>query len=214
MTIYSPIPITEQIRSKFKPTRLYIKELFGIKYFGKSVKENVISYRGSGKVWRDRIKKYGPNSVNTTWVSEWFNEPTQLQEFALLFSELHQIVESSEWANCRPENGLDGGFVSNAFNSPYSINKRSQSQKGVKCPQRGRKGNPSKLKGVPKSEETKQKMSKPKSAEHIAKLQSILANNLNSIKIECPHCGIKVSKGLFTRWHGEKCRSTDLNLTG
>lgn len=207
MTIYSPIPVTEQIRSKFKPTRLYVKELLGIKYFGKSVKENVISYRGSGKVWRDRIKKYGPTSVNTIWVSEWFIDPDQLQEFALLFSELHQIVESAAWANRRPENGLDGGFTSNAFNSSEAIVKRSQKQKGIKCPQRGRKGKPSKLAGVPKSEETKQKMSKPKSPEHTAKLRSILSTSLNATKVECPHCGIKVGKGLFARWHGENCKA-------
>lgn len=174
MDIYSTIVITEQIRASFKPTRLYIKELAGIKYFGKSVKENVSSYRGSGKIWKDRIKKYGPSNVKTIWVSEWFNEPEQLVDFALLFSEMHDIVESSEWANHKPENGLDGGFTSNAFNSSESIAKRSETQLGVSCPQRGRKGRPSKLKNVPKTEETKQRMRKPKSAEHKAKLVLIL----------------------------------------
>ena len=175
MGIYSPIVITEQIQESFKPTRLYIKELAGIKYFGKSVKENVSSYRGSGKIWKDRIKKYGPANVKTIWVSEWFNEPESLVDFALLFSEIHNIVESSDWANCRPETGIDGGFISNAFNSLDAIAKRSKSQLGVSCPQRGRKGRPSKLKDVPKTEETKQRMRKPKSPEHKAKLQLILA---------------------------------------
>ena len=174
MSIYLPIVITEQIRASFKPTRLYIKELAGIKYFGKSVKENVSSYRGSGKIWKDRIKKYGPVNVKTIWVSEWFSDPENLLDFALLFSEIHNIVNSSEWANCKPETGLDGGFVSNAFNSPAAITKRSKAQLGVCCPQRGRKGRPSKLKNIPKSEETKQRMRKPKSAEHKAKLQLIL----------------------------------------
>ena len=175
MSIYSPIVITEQIRESFKPTRLYIKELAGIKYFGKSVKENVSSYRGSGKIWKDRIKKYGPANVKTIWISEWFNEPESLVDFALLFSEMHNIVESAEWANYRPETGLDGGFTSNAFNSPEAIAKRSKAQLGVSCPQRGRKGRPSKLKNIAKSEETKQRMRKPKSPEHKAKLQLILA---------------------------------------
>jgi hypothetical protein len=175
MDIYQPIVITEQIRESFKPTRLYIKELAGIKYFGKSVKENISSYRGSGKIWKDRIKKYGPANVKTIWISEWFNEPEHLVDFALLFSEIYDIVNSNEWANHKPENGLDGGFTSNAFNAPDAIIKRSRTQLGVSCPQRGRKGKPSKLKGVPKSEDTKQKMRKPKSPEHKAKLQLILA---------------------------------------
>lgn len=175
MGIYQPIIITEQIRTSFKPTRLYIKELAGIKYFGKTVKENVSSYRGSGKIWKDRIKKYGPANVKTVWVSDWFTDPEELVDFALLFSELHDIVNSDEWANYRAETGLDGGFTSNAFNSPDAISKRSKAQAGVSCPQRGRKGKPSKLKDVPKSEQTKQKMRKPKSPEHKAKLQLILA---------------------------------------
>lgn len=109
MSIYSPIVITEQIRASFKPTRLYIKELAGIKYFGKTISLDASKYTGSGTRWTNQIQKYGKENIKTLWVSEWFLCPEDIQEFALLFSELNQIVESNEWANLVSENGIDGG---------------------------------------------------------------------------------------------------------
>jgi hypothetical protein len=109
MGIYQPKVITESMVNKFRPTRLAIKELAGVKYFCKSIVEDIHSYPGSGVIWRDRIKKYGKENINTLWVSEWYYDPHQLQKDALKFSEDNQIVESSLWANCKPEDGLDGG---------------------------------------------------------------------------------------------------------
>lgn len=110
MNIYSPIEITEEIRSKFKPTRLYIKELSGVKYFGKTTRKDVHLYNGSGKIWRNRIKKYGETNIKTLWVSEFYYDPEEIQKIALEFSRENNIVESKIWANYKPENGLDGGF--------------------------------------------------------------------------------------------------------
>jgi len=93
---------------EFEPTRLYIKELAGVKYFGKTTMPNAHSYPGSGVIWKKRIKKYGKKNIKTLWVSEWFYDAESLVEFALKFSEDNNIVESKEWANYIPENGLDG----------------------------------------------------------------------------------------------------------
>lgn len=109
MGIYSPIDITESIKSNFKPTRLYVKELNGLKYFGKSVLADIDKYPGSGTRWVNHFKKYGKLNIKTIWVSEWFTDPYSLQEFALNFSKSNCIVESSEWANLSAENGLSGG---------------------------------------------------------------------------------------------------------
>jgi hypothetical protein len=132
MNIYSPIPITEQIKQSFKPCRLYIKELAGIKYFGKTSRDPY-TYNGSGKMWKDRIKKYGKDNIKTLWVSEWFYDPQQIHDYALNFSEENRIVESNDWANLQAENGIAGGrFVNPGY-------------KGA-----GRKGYiTKKLKGVP-----------------------------------------------------------------
>jgi hypothetical protein len=96
------------IDSKFQPARLYIKECAGIKYFGKSTKENVEAYTGSGVIWQKRIKKYGKSSVKTLWVSDWYTDRDEIQKVALQFSKDNNIVESPQWANLIPENGLDG----------------------------------------------------------------------------------------------------------
>ena len=41
----------------FKQTFIYVKiHETGLKYFGKTVKTNVQSYRGSGKYWKNHIK--------------------------------------------------------------------------------------------------------------------------------------------------------------
>lgn len=96
---------------KYLPTRLYIKRHIdtGLKYFGKYTGKNILKYLGSGVYWSRHIEKYG-ESIETIWTSDWFYDPIEIQEFALAFSELFDIVESSEWANIKPENGIDGGW--------------------------------------------------------------------------------------------------------
>lgn len=108
MGIYSPITITEEIERNFRPTRLSVKELNGVKYLCKSSGTDFEKYKGSGKYWKRILKKYGKDNVKTLWVSDWFYCPYHLQEFALMYSEYNQVVESDEWANLIPENGLWG----------------------------------------------------------------------------------------------------------
>lgn len=81
----------------------------GLRYFCKSTVEKYERYKGSGDYWNKHIKKHGTKHVITEWTSEPFTNPTDVEEFALLFSELHNVVKSNLWANEKPENGLDGG---------------------------------------------------------------------------------------------------------
>jgi hypothetical protein len=95
----------------FKPTILMIKQhsITGLKYFHKTTKLNKINtYSGSGKYWLRHLEKHGNSWVNL-WVSEVFYDADLCQEFALLFSELHEIDVSPDWANLIPENGINGG---------------------------------------------------------------------------------------------------------
>ena len=96
---------------EFKPTYLYIKQcnITGLKYFGKTVSKNPIKYKGSGKHWTRHIEKYG-NNVSTIW-HQLFVDKEELVKFATDFSNNNQIVESSEWANLKIEDGLWGGGV-------------------------------------------------------------------------------------------------------
>jgi hypothetical protein len=78
-----------------------------MKYLCKTVKEDYLSYKGSGKYWKKHLKKYG-NKVET----ELLYETVCLEEFnrvCLEYSSRYNVAESEEWANLIPENGLDGG---------------------------------------------------------------------------------------------------------
>ena len=107
------------------PTRLAIKKLAGILYFCKSTVENISIYSGSGVEWKDRIKKYGKENIETLWISDWYICPHEIQRVALDFSRENQIVESDKWANLKPENGLDGGSKKGHKKSKESVTKRS-----------------------------------------------------------------------------------------
>jgi len=110
----------------FVPSRLYIKRINDLWYFGKSSKGNVDSYPGSGKIWRDKMKKYGKDAIVTEWVSDWYYDEAEIREVALAFSIENDIIDSPKWANLKLENGMDGGPF------PHTIeSKRKISQSGL-----------------------------------------------------------------------------------
>ena len=96
-----------------KPTYLYIKQhsKTGLKYFGRytrsRVKDSVEMYRGSGTYWKNHIKLHGKQHVETLWYCAFLNQE-EMTQFALMCSELWNIVESDEWANLMPEDGING----------------------------------------------------------------------------------------------------------
>ena len=203
MNIYSPIQITEEIRNKFKPTRLYIKELAGIKYFGKTTLDPNL-YSGSGKIWKDRIKKYGKDNIKTLWVSDVYYDPDELQVIALHFSEENKIVESKEWANLQPENGLDGGLdmpsitakiqntkIKNGTTNPFTVESR-------------KKGLETKLRVygttnlfTPESRKKGQDTT----------MKKYVVSHHSKLQFHCQYCGREImGKGMFTRWHGDNCK--------
>lgn len=93
----------------FQPTYLYIKQhsVTGKLYFGKTV-NNPEKYFGSGIRWLRHIKKHGRHHVVTLWYCL-FTDAKSINEFALLFSNLHNIAKSESWLNLVLENGLQGG---------------------------------------------------------------------------------------------------------
>ena len=100
------------MKSTFKPTYLYIKQhtQTGMKYFGKTSRTEkflIEQYNGSGKHWTNHIKKHG-TTIQTTWY-ELFDDEKDCMEFAIFFSEEMNIVKSKQWANEKPENGINGG---------------------------------------------------------------------------------------------------------
>lgn len=112
---------TNESQETFVPTWLYIKQhnKTGLKYLGKTVKDP-LNYYGSGLHWIRHLKCHGKD-VSTIWCQLYTDKET-LVSTALSLSELHNIVESKEWANLKPENGLDGN-VTGSKHSAKTIEK-------------------------------------------------------------------------------------------
>lgn len=91
-----------------RAVHLYVKthRVTGMRYFGKTVKENVHAYRGSGVYWQRHIAEHGYD-VDTELIAT-FTDSDELEAFALAFSAEHDIVTSREWANLIEENGRSG----------------------------------------------------------------------------------------------------------
>jgi hypothetical protein len=224
ISIYYRLIITEEIERNFKPTRLAIKELNGLKYFCKSVRKDICSYTGSGKRWTNHVKKYGKKNVKTLWVSDWFYCPHHLQDFALMFSEYNNIVESNEWANLIPENGLTGNRGSKKGHMAGISKPKSQQHKqaisntltGITLVERH---------GEKKAIDIKKRMStaaigRKRSAESITKTVAIHTGSKRSRetidkliecrkhykKYTCEHCGKITVPANYYRWHGDNCK--------
>ena len=79
-----------------------------LKYLG-FTKHDPKKYKGSGKYWMLHIQKHG-NDVDTEVLFETTNKE-KIQELGEYYSKLWNIVDSSDWANLKPERG-DGGGIS------------------------------------------------------------------------------------------------------
>jgi hypothetical protein len=199
----------------------------GLNYFGKTTKEPY-NYLGSGKYWRRHLNKHGPD-VETINVWE-FNDQSECSNFALSFSKENNIVESKNWANLKDEDGKDGGDP-----GPIGRKKISESKLGKKhTPEQNQKKS-ERQQGTTKSSEWVEKRSgknhhfygksrpdmKARTGEahhNYGKTWKKKPDDIEKQKgdnnpmknpkwqMTCEHCGILVNKGLYGRWHGNKCR--------
>lgn len=87
---------------------LYVKthNKTGLKYFGKTTRQDVDKYRGSGVHWKRHIKHHGYD-IKTEVIAT-FECKEECEKFALNFSRNNNIVDSSDWANLIDETGSDG----------------------------------------------------------------------------------------------------------
>jgi NUMOD3 motif len=115
----------------FNPTWLYIKQhnRTGLKYFGKTV-QDPYKYKGSGVRWLRHLSKHG-DEVSTIW-SQLFTDKESLTLFALEFSQKNNIVESKDWANLRPEDGLMGGDTGITLQGRQTLSEKSASRQHSK----------------------------------------------------------------------------------
>lgn len=88
--------------------RLYIKThiVTGLKYFGKTTRADINSYRGSGTYWLNHIKKHGYHVITELYGEYNCQETASLS--AIKFSIDNNIVDSNEWANLELEDAKNG----------------------------------------------------------------------------------------------------------
>ena len=77
-----------------------------LKYLG-FTRKNPHKYKGSGLKWLAHLNKHGYD-VETEILCETVDR-NQIQQLGDYFSKLWNVVESSEWANLKPEGGEGGG---------------------------------------------------------------------------------------------------------
>ena len=193
-----------------------------LKYFGKTIKyfnqeDLQNNYHGSGKYWNKHLNKHGDDVTMEIYKICSLNELDEdyVEVIALNFSEDNDIVNSTEWANLIPENGLDGG---------YNMLGRSHSDKS-------KLKNGNSHRGKTHSEETKAKISsihtgKTISEEHKLILSKCHKNkiiteetrnklklsSINRVNIVCPYCDKSGDPGNMKRWHFDKCKNKEICL--
>jgi len=131
----------------------------GLKYFGKSAVnfniQDLLKYGGSGKYWRNHLKKHGKDiSMEIYGI---FHKD-EVKEIALKFSKDNNIVKALNengkkiWANENPENGLDG--------CPKGLKRKPTSKETKLKLSKALMGRPSPAKGTTRSKEAKEKTSR------------------------------------------------------
>lgn len=81
-------------------------KITNLKYLG-FTRKNPYKYKGSGIKWLAHVSKHGYN-VETEILCETIDR-NQIQQLGEYYSKLWNVVESSEWANLKPEGGEGGG---------------------------------------------------------------------------------------------------------
>jgi hypothetical protein len=195
----------------FKPTYLYIKQCrsTGLKYFGKTIAKDPIKYKGSGKYWIRHINRHG-NNVETIWY-KLFTDKDELVRFATQFSSQNNIVESSEWANLKIEDGLWGGGVKGLKLGPMSDDHKEKISKSVKRKliESGWVPKPAKVvdpDGRKWKQQAKEKLSETRKGRTPWNKGKSIGSYIENRK-RCDRCNNYFAPYTLRRWHGDKCKS-------
>ena len=121
----------------------------GLKYLGFTTKDP-FKYRGSGQYWKRHLSKHG-NDITTKILVE-CNTREEARKVGIYYSDLWNVVESTEFANLIPET-VDG---TSGYHHTYDTKKRISKSNNGKAKSEEHKRNISKgRKGIVFSEEHK-----------------------------------------------------------
>lgn len=108
---------------------LYVKthNKTGLKYLGKTVSKDPHAYAGSGKYWKNHLRKHGYDY--TTEILQECSSAEELKYWGNYYSKLFDVVESNEWANLMPEvgDGINSEFAKNMWTDPIYREKIAES---------------------------------------------------------------------------------------
>ncbi len=192
----------------------------GLKYLGKTNSKNPYKYKGSGLYWKNHIQKHGYNV--TTIILFISTNIEKIQKIGLFYSSFWNIVESKEFANLEPENGI-GGVSEHTETTKQKIQKARKKQiitrkhknnisKGLKKFNEGkihfnlgRKQTPEEIqmRKIINSGENNPMFGKT----HSEKTKNKMKGKRGPQKIlTCPHCGLTGGASRLKSCHFEKCK--------
>ena len=192
---------------------LYVKthNKTGLKYLGKTSKQDPHKYTGSGTRWLNHLRKHGYD-YNTEILLE-CQTIEEIKHWGMYYSSLWNVVESSDWANLKPESG-DGGVITSeiAIKISNALKGHKRSDESVK---KSAEGNKNKI----RSDSLKQNLTEKRLGNHNP---FYVKNHSDETKLHwskvrtgktyiqekhvCEYCGIKTIKSNIVRWHGVKCK--------
>lgn len=215
---------------------LYIKQhsVTGLKYFGFTQKKNPFKYRGSGLYWGRHLKKHG-NDIKTIEIFG-FDNHDMCREFAIKFSIINNIAESSEWANLKSEDATNGGTLGSisrakisaankglhkgkTYEEIYGQEKATELRKirSKHFKNNNNKGSNNPMFGRKHSKELKEKLSKERSgSKHPTYGWKWITDGENNIKVPPSYLleegwwyGRSMPKGVDSPYHGTKIMNKD-----
>ena len=219
-----PSPPTLTVRNTASMiTYLYHKRhrITGLNYFGKTKRDPYL-YNGSGVYWFRHLQKHGKD-IETVQVWK-FTDLNECSKFAIQFSENNNIVESKEWANLCPENGLAGGnkFIHMSDERLAEIHQKRIDKANDRWKTRDRTEQAKSVSNIwaARDEETlsaiKSKISNTLRNKTAEEREADLIKRRKTtdqwLPITCPHCGL-MSKGLsnMRRYHFDNCKLSPRN---
>jgi hypothetical protein len=161
----------------------------GLQYLGKTVRDP-FKYTGSGLDWKMHLQEHG-SDVSTEILKE-CSSTAELSYWGRYYSDLWNVVESTDWANKTRETGGGPGVSSKQakLTARKLLSNMKHNFQG--------EANPT----YKRIEERTHNFLGP---EH-NKARMKNGTHPSFIKIRCCHCGKIGDKGNMIRWHGDNCK--------
>ena len=171
----------------------------GLNYLGYTTR-NPFKYKGSGIQWGKHLQEHG-DDIRTVILAK-SDQKTTIQSLGRHYSEVWDIVKSSEWANSMKETCGGPGGVRGLTKSEKTKEKISKRLTGRKHTPEQCLAKSKRQRGKPKSKEWVNKMTGRKNP-----LVSLALSGKKKPVVTCPHCGKIGGVSAMNRWHFSMCPS-------